>query len=439
MIDHSNMHSLDELLHRCLRCGLCLPVCPTYNLTFQEQSSPRGRIRLIKEVREGSLGVTNGFADAIYFCLDCQACQTACPAGVHYGTLVENARQLINENKKDTFPLRMLKLLFLKGILASRARTKLFARLMTLYQRSGLREAVEETNFLSLFSERLQQKHALLPTFDGGSFDDGVPEFLSPPGQKRGRVAFLSGCIMNVAFADVHRDAVAVLLKNGFEIVIPKSQQCCGSLHGHNGDFETARNLARRNIDVFDRVTFDALVVDSAGCSAFMKEYGALLADDPRYGARAEILSGKVRDISEFLFEVGFEKPDPSEGLNSSRRLRVTYHDACHLVHSQKISQQPRSLIQAIPGIEFVELTESTWCCGSAGIYNVLRFDDSMHILERKMHNLAMTRADIVLAANPGCHLQLQYGIRKFGLKMKVLHPVSLLRRAYERDGMSGV
>lgn len=440
MTDRVDIRALDELLHRCMKCGLCLPVCPTYNLTYEEQSSPRGRIRLMKYVHEGSMDVTRNFADEMYFCLDCQACQTACPAGVQYGALVEEARRLIDEKKKDPFALRMLKSVFLRGILASKTRTKLAARLLRMYQRTGLREAVDRTGLLGLFSGSLRQKHLLLPVVDAEFFDETTPEIVAAQGEKRGRVVFLSGCIMNVAFAGVHRDAVAVLSKNGFEVVIPRRLQCCGSLHGHNGDYETARILARKNVDVLDELQYDALVVDSAGCGAFLKEYGKLLADDAKYSSRAASLAGRVKDVTEFLPEIGFLRPEPRGGSDSPESagwsrsngvVRVTYHEACHLVHTQKISQQPRQLLQGIPGIEFVELPEATWCCGSAGIYNVVRFEDSMEILDRKMKNLASTHADIVVTANPGCHIQLQYGIKKFGLNMEVLHPVSLLNRAY--------
>ncbi len=379
----------------------------------------------MRSLHEGSLELSDTFVDEMYFCLDCQACQTACPAGVQYGTLVEDARRVIAETGHEPFSLRILKLVFLKGVLSSPVRTKWAAKLLRFYQHCGLFEAVERSNILSVFSEQLHEKHAMLPKISDMFFDEVTPEVLQPTGKPRGRVAFLSGCVMNVAFADVHRDAVAVLLANDFEVVIPKQQVCCGSLHGHNGDVKNAKTLARTNIDVFEQYNCNYLIVDSAGCGAFLKEYGKLFAYDEVYADKAEALARKTKDITEFLAEVGFEASKKS--LNK----RVTYHEACHLVHTQKISQQPRSLIQSIPGIEFVELPEATWCCGSAGIYNVVRFDDSMQLLERKMKNLASTNADIVVTANPGCHLQLQYGIKKLGLKMEVMHPVSLLNRVY--------
>ncbi len=391
----------------------------------------------MKEVFEEKMEVSEQFVDEMYFCLDCQACQTICPAGVKYGELVEDARHIISEKRKEPFALQWFKSLFL-GILSSKRLTKLWARMLWLYQHSGLHEAVEQSGILKVFSLSLHEKILLLPKISDSFFDESFPEIIKPDGEVRGRVAFLSGCIMNVAFADVHRDAIEVLVKNGFEVVIPKAQVCCGSLHGHNGEIEQAKQLARKNIEAFEQFEFsaygeyasgvDALIVDSAGCGAFIKEYGKLFADEPTFAERAEQLSNKTKDITEFL--AGIELVPPTIPINK----RVTYHEACHLVHTQKVSQQPRALLKQIPGIEFVELPEATWCCGSAGIYNVLRFDDSMQMLERKMNNVASTKAEIIVTANPGCHLQLQYGMKRNGHDVEVVHPVTMLKRSYSES-----
>lgn len=405
---------------------MCLPVCPTYNLTFQEQSSPRGRLRLMKSVQEGTITVSNIFADEMYFCLDCQVCESACPAGVKYGALVEDARALIDKQREDPLVVRWVKRLFLRWIVSSPARLKFAARLLRLYTTSGLREAVEQSSILKLFSERLLEKHKMLPEISEQFFDEVIPEVIVPKNSPQGSVAFLSGCLMNVMFTSVHRDCVNVLQENNWKIIIPKEQVCCGSMHGHNGDRATAQHLARRNIDVFEKFDFEVLVLDSAGCCAFIKEYGTLLADDPLYASKAETLARKTMEITEFLSTYGFKPPA------GPIHKRVTYHDACHLVHTQKISNEPRMVLNAIPGLEFVELPEATWCCGSAGIYNVIRYDDSMKILERKMNNIALTSAEIVATANPGCHYQLECGVKKYELKMKIMHPVSLLAQAYQ-------
>ena len=245
-----NSNNFDEILHHCIHCGMCLPVCPTYVLTEQEQSSPRGRIRLMRALHEGTLELSDAFVDEMYFCLDCQACQTACPAGVQYGTLVEDARRTIAEQRKEPLALRFIKMILLRGILASKQRTKFAAKVLKFYRMTGLQQAVDDSQILSVFSEKLQAKHAMLPTIAHQVFDDTVGEIIPPKVTKRGRVALLTGCIMNVAFPDVHQDAVEVLLANGFEVVIPKMQECCGSLHGHHGEIDAAKKLARKNLDV---------------------------------------------------------------------------------------------------------------------------------------------------------------------------------------------
>jgi glycolate oxidase iron-sulfur subunit len=427
-VNEESLKSLDELLNKCLHCGLCLPVCPTYNVASDEKSSPRGRIRLIRSVHGGDIDISKEFVEEMNFCLDCQACETACPAGVSYGMLVEDARNLIAQNGREPFVRSIFKKFILNYILASRVGMKTLSSVLRFYQYSGLREAVERSNVLRLVSERFAARHDLLPRIHGESFTDTMPEVLAPVGEVKGRVAFLTGCLMNTAFADVHKDCVEVLVRNGYEVHIPKRQVCCGSLHAHNGEKEESKRLAEENIEIFSNNLYDAIVVDSAGCAAFMKEYQTLFADDARYSVPAERVSSKTREITEFLVEHKFLKPT---GLIDKR---VTYHEACHLVHAQKISNQPREVIMSIPGIEFVELPESTWCCGSAGIYNVMRYDDSMIFLSRKMNNLDKTRAEIVLTSNPGCHLQLQHGIKNENLRCDVMHPVSLLNSSYKKE-----
>ncbi len=231
---------------------------------------------------------------------------------------------------------------------------------------------------------------------------------------------------MNVMYSDINIDSVEVLLENGCEVYIPKKQVCCGSVMAHYGDIETAKKFARKNIIEFSKYNLDAIVINSAGCGAFMKEYGELFKEDESLRDKAEHISRIAKDINEFLYEIDFKKPDAEINLN------VTYHDACHLVHTQKITMQPRAIIKSIPGINFVELNESTWCCGSAGIYNILRYDDSMKILERKIKNILETNAGVVLTANPGCHAQIEYGLKKAGANIKVMHPITLLNLAYK-------
>lgn len=419
-----SLENLDAVMNHCIHCGMCLPVCPTYAITLQEQSSPRGRIRLMRSVYDGSLEPGRAFAEEMNFCLDCQACQTACPAGVHYGELVEHAREIVTSKKLDPFWDRFRKKFILNWVLSSPSKTKLAGRLLRWYEVSGIREGLERSHLLEVFSSRLASKVAMLPRASSRMFDEGG-RVVPAQGKRRGKVAFLSGCIMKISFGDVHRDAIEVLSVNGFDVVIPELQVCCGSLHGHNGERQAAAELAMNNVEVFGRHEFDALITDSAGCGAFLKEYGSILSGKPEYAEAAENLSRNARDINEFLHEVGLVP-----GMRELK-AKVTYHEACHLVHTQKISHQPKALLQAIPGLELVELPEATWCCGSAGIYNILRYDDSMKFLDRKIENIASTGAAYVATANPGCHMQIEYGIRKAQLNMEVVHPVSLLRRAY--------
>jgi len=272
----------------------------------------------------------------------------------------------------------------------------------------------------------LQSMQELAPRISARFFDDFIPERSMPENQPRYRVGMLTGCLMNIMFADINADTVEVLQINDCEVITPKSQVCCGSLAAHNGDFEIAKTLARQNIDIFFNLNLDAIVINSAGCSAFMKEYGQLLIHDPEYREKAQKISDITLDVSEFLLKNNFKRP----ALPWSRK--VTYHDACHLLHTQGISEQPRELLRLIPGIELVELEEASWCCGSAGIYNLTRYDDSMKILDRKIENIRKTGADIVVTGNPGCMGQLAYGLKKAGLPVQVLHPITLLNQAYK-------
>ncbi len=424
------LHRIDipdeDIIIRCIHCGMCLAVCPTYNLTLFERSSPRGRIRLIKAVAEGELAMSPLFIDEMDLCLDCQACQTVCPAGVRYGQLVEASRAQIAASGKDKG--HWIKRFFFRVIFPSHARLKFLARLLRFYQRR-IRSWIYRFGIIRLLPGKLRKVEPLTPVVSQRFSDEGLPEILHPEGEARYRVGFLTGCLMNVMFADVNRDTIAVLLANDCEIVTPPDQVCCGSLAAHNGDFEIARKLAKKNIDVFLRYDLDAIVINSAGCSAFMKEYKELLADDPEYREKAAKLSALSKDVNEFLAAIELKPP------RHAIRKRVTYHDACHLVHTQGIFAEPRKLIRAVPGIDYVELNESTWCCGSGGIYNVVRHDESMQILERKIRNILDTGAGIVVTGNPGCMGQIEYGLRQRGLEIKVLHPVTLLRMAYEGNG----
>jgi len=379
----------------------------------------------MKSVAEGEMEITPGFVEEMYFCLDCQACETACPAGVKYGSLVEASRAQIEEQNAMGTKNRILKSVFLAWLFSSEKRLKSTARLLRFYQSSGLGGLLRNTSVLDGLSPKLSRLQEVAPRISAKFSDEFLPEIVPAEGRRKYRVGFLTGCLMNVMYADVNDDTVRVLAKNNCEVVIPRGQICCGSLQAHNGMIKTARRLARKTIESFESYRLDSIVTNSAGCGAFMKEYGDLLVEDDEYSLRARKLSGKVKDFSEFLMAIDFVQPQVPI------HKRVTYHEACHLVHSQKISDQPKQLLKMIPGLELVQLEEATWCCGSAGIYNIIRFEDSMKLLKRKMDNIEQTGAEIVALANPGCHGQIEYGAKKGELKVEVLHLATLLRRAY--------
>ena len=432
-----------EVLINCMHCGLCLPTCPTYALTGLEKSSPRGRIRLIKAVADGELPITEGFVREMNFCLDCQACETACPAGVKYGSLVEAARAQIFRGGHEGVATNIIKKTMLEWVFMKQDRLKRLAGFMRIYERSGLRWFLQKTGILRIVSNKLDAIQPLSPSISPIFSSDVMPEVVHPSGKPRYRVGFVTGCIMDVAFADVNIDTLNLLLHHGCEVVVPRNQACCGSLQAHNGSLEAAREMARRIIELFDRDDLDYVVLNSAGCGAFMKEYGHIFSEDMELGPRARRVSAKVKDLTEFLVETGYwpTKPvsqvfhhgngtDRDRAASSIKGKRITYHDACHLVHTQKISQQPRQLIEQIPGIEYVELPESTWCCGSAGIYNIVHYDDAMKLLDRKVGNIEQVRPDIIVTGNPGCMLQIQHGLRKKGLDIELMHTATFLWRA---------
>lgn len=421
----------NDIITNCIHCGLCLPHCPTYALTGNESSSPRGRIRLIKSVADGVLPISAKFIDEMNFCLDCQACETACPAGVQYGSLVEAARAQIFEQGHEGWFSTLTKKVFLGWFFVKRSRLQRLARFLRIYERSGLKTLMRSSGILAAFSQKLGAIQDLAPSISQEFSSMKLPTVVRPEGSAKYRVGFLTGCIMDVAYSDVNTDTVDLLVMHGCEVVIPPLQECCGSLQAHNGDRKTARKLASQNIEAFRHESLDAIVINSAGCGAFMKEYGHLFGDDPKLAGDAQWLSSKTKDITEFLATVGFKSSNYSTtpgGFLAGKR--VTYHDACHLVHTQKITKEPRRLITSIPGIQYVELEESTWCCGSAGIYNIVRYQDSMDLLDRKVQNVKAAKPDIIVTGNPGCMVQIQHGLRKEGIAAELMHTATFLRKA---------
>ena len=415
-----------EKLDACTHCGLCLPTCPTYRELGLETDSPRGRLYLMstafRDVNPTPLN--ENWAKYIYRCLDCRACETACPSGVQFGELVEEARAIYELNTKRPKKYRMWTNLVFKGILPKRLRLNLIFGLLWLYQRLGIRSLVRRSGILKMMG-KMGEMEAMMPEVPTPTLKFSLRKFSPAKGKAKYRVGFVSGCVMNQLFTQTNLATVRVLQENGCDVLTPRIQNCCGALHVHNGVRDVALGLARQNIDAFEGESLDAIIINSAGCGATLKEYDVLMEHDTEYAEKATRFSEKMRDISEFLAEIGITPP------KGEIKRCVTYDEPCHLVHGQNVHDQPRQLLQSIPGLDFVELRESEWCCGSAGIYNITQPDMSRNILVRKMKHIADTEAEIVATGNPGCILQIQLGLRERGLPMKVMHPVDLLDCAY--------
>jgi glycolate oxidase iron-sulfur subunit len=435
MTTESYLKGLDySVVQQCMHCGMCLPTCPTYAATLKETSSPRGRIALMRAVADGKLEPNSPvFADEMYFCLGCLACVTTCPAGVDYANLIEHARAEVERAGALATPKRsLIRSVMLRWVFTSNWRLHLLGRLLRLYEVSGIQGFVRRSRLLP---KKLAALEELTPKVARKFSEQVILERESPQGVIKYRVGMIPGCVQSLTFPDVNRDTVDCLLANHCEVFTPRGFACCGSLHGHNGELETAKELARRNLDLFQPEKLDAIIINAAGCGSHLKHYDRLLADDPCSAERAKDWSRKARDISEFLVEMGFRKPSTLHAASSTSR--IAYHEACHLVHGQAISRQPKEILKAIPGVELVELPEATWCCGSAGIYNITQPEMSMQLLERKMQKIASNGATLVATGNPGCTIQLEAGVRKFGPKVEVVHPVSLLARAYRAEEKS--
>ncbi len=412
-----------ELELDCVHCGFCLPTCPTYLVLGNEMDSPRGRIYLIRAASEGKIGISDHFAKHMNLCLLCRACETACPSGVKFGFLMESARGQVERHYQYSPADRRFRNFILRTFTSLR-RLRAVTGLLSFYQRSGLQKLVRASGILRLFG-RLGKMEALLPAIPDQRLRKGLPEVVPAIGEKRGRVGLLAGCVQRFFFAGVNSATARVLSENGYEVVVPSDQGCCGSLLVHEGEREQAKALARRTIDIFERAHVDLVVVNAAGCGSVMKEYWELLHTDPAYAQRAEAFSKKVRDVSELL------APIPLNGRLRALKLTVTYHDACHLAHGQRVRQQPRTILKAIPGLKLVELKESDFCCGSAGIYNLLYPELAQQFLDRKIERIKETGAEVVVSGNPGCSLQLEKGLKERGLDIRVVHPVELLDWSY--------
>lgn len=407
---------------RCVHCGLCLNACPTYRLWNLEADSPRGRIRQMIHVEQGELPVTDSFVDHIDKCLDCRACETACPSGVEYGKLVEHARARIERDYERPWLARVTRDLVFRHLLTTPHLLADFANLLRIYQRSGLQAIARGIGILKLLG--LADCERLLPRIEGDFFFSRLGQTFPAAGPRRVRVAFFAGCIANVIFSELNQATIRVLTANGCEVVVPKDQLCCGALAAHSGARDAARELARNNLSAFLNDNFDAIITNAAGCGSTLKEYDHLFSPNEEEHAHARAFAAKTRDVTEFLADLGLT------AALKPMSLRVTYQDSCHLLHGQKIREAPRKLLRAIPNLDFVELPYSELCCGSAGTYSLIHTGTSLELLAEKMRHVQSTGAQTIVTANPGCILQLRIGAALHRTGQEVLHVVELLDRA---------
>jgi glycolate oxidase iron-sulfur subunit len=414
-----------ELALDCVHCGLCLPTCPTYLVLGNEMDSPRGRIYLIRGALEGRAGLTPTFIRHMELCLVCRACETACPSGVRFGPLMEAARGQIARLAPPAGGQRLFRR-FLYGIFPYPARLAALLLPLGWYQRLGLQALVRRSGLLDRLSPRLAQMEALLPRIDRVKLRSALPEVTPAAGPRRGRVGLLSGCVQRLLFHAVNAATIRVLAAHGYEVVVPRGQGCCGALHLHGGERAGARALARACLEAFEAAAVDFVVTNAAGCGSTLKEYGELLRGEGRLGERAAAFGRTARDVSQVLAAA-----PRSDGQVGRLDLTVTYHEPCHLAHGQRVRQEPRQLLRAIPGLRLVELPEADLCCGSAGVYNLTQPEVALRLLERKIEHVARTKADVVASGNPGCLLQLSLGLRRAGLAARAVHPVELLDWAY--------
>ncbi len=413
-----------DLISRCVHCGLCLPTCPTFAVLGLEADSPRGRIRLMKTAWDGRIDPSaDAFDLHMSRCLDCRACETACPSGVEFGKLMESARSQLTVLRRPRAAERAMRRLAFAELLTHPARLTAFAWLGYAARRLGARRVLRGIGHAVPLAARLGGLLELVP--DSPPSSTVLAKVFEARGERRGRVALFTGCVMRSAFSGTNAATARVLARNGVEVAVPEEQTCCGALHAHAGLRGDARELARRNIASLERLDVDAFIVNAAGCGANLKEYGWLLKDDPAWAERAERFASRVRDAAEYLAGLGLSAtPGPY-------RVKVAYDDPCHLLHGQRISSEPRALLAAVPGIELVQLVEADWCCGSAGTYNVTQPELAEKLAHRKAERIRQSGADMVVTANPGCQMQITAGLRAAGMRVPVRHLMDVLDEAY--------
>ncbi|MDJ1183237.1 (Fe-S)-binding protein [Roseofilum casamattae] len=411
-----------ELINTCVHCGFCLATCPSYRILGQEMDSPRGRIYSMDAIHKGEASLANS-AQHFDSCLGCLACTTTCPSGVRYDTLIAATRHQVERNINRSISDRAIRaLLFNLFPYPNRLRPLLYP--LYLYQKSGLQTLVRRLEFLPKLFPRLLAMESILPKISLPALHHSFADIIPARGTQRYRVGMILGCVQRLFFHPVNAATVRVLTGNGCEVVIPKNQSCCGALPEHQGQTQQAQDLARQIVDAFAETEVDYIIINAAGCGHTLKEYDRILADDPDYCDRAKQFASKVKDIQEFLAEIGLTAPlSPL----SPEKLNIVYQDACHLLHGQKISVQPRQLLKQIPGVQLAEPIDAALCCGSAGVYNMLQPDVAEELGRQKVNNLLQTGANLIASPNPGCSLQISKHLKHQEKTVPVFHPMELL------------
>ncbi len=424
-----------EKMSVCVHCGLCLEACPTYRELRVEMDSPRGRIYLMKGLLQNKIAPTPTVLKHLDQCLDCRACETACPSGVEYGVILESTRTVLQPQRPMSPWGRLVRWFVFSLLLPSRAAQRIVLKLLWLQQALGLAAIGAWLGRHKLLPGRLSAAATQAPQIARRSFRaanagkksaDGRTLTFPARGTRRHRVALFTGCLADQLFAEVNEATVVVLTENGCEVDVLTDERCCGALHLHNGARDAARDLARDNIRLFNAGGYDAVVSNAAGCSAELRHYGALLDGDPA----AQAFGGKLRDISEYLCEIGWTPP-----TGAGVPVKVAYDEPCHLLHAQKISAPPKTILQGVPGVTLVPLEDADTCCGSAGVYSLLQPALASAIGNKKIAAIGRSGADIVATGNPGCLMQIRNGVKAAGLAVRVMHPVELLADAYRRAG----
>ena len=415
-----------EDLRNCIHCGFCLPSCPTYIATGHELESPRGRLHLIDSVRSGRVDINDRLLGHLDLCLQCRACETACPSGVPYGRIMEDARASIMANSKSLQPRQWrLRTFLLRYVIAKPMILRFAIFPLRIYSKIKL-QSLFRNHISKCFPKRLANLEALIPEISSKSFRRrGI---LASPEKASARVALIMGCVQGEMFPQTHEATIGVLEELSCEVIAPPSQVCCGALHLHAGDMQKSRELAKKNIEVFEEYQVDAILVNAAGCGSTLKEYGHLLREDDKWAKRATAFSNQVQDILEFV-EPRMQNNNLQKNL-STLNINVTLQDSCHLAHAQGIREAPRKILNQIPGLSLHEMRNPDRCCGSAGIYSLVQSEMSNNILATKMEDIVATESSIICTANPGCTLQLQSGVRQSELDAEVLHVIDLLYRS---------